>query len=204
LKRHGGVRLAAGAAWMLLLAACAGQMPQRFSAADQIDIDRIGAYLNGLPRFEAHFVQSGSYGPGAGLVWLDRPGHLRIDYAGAGSRLMVISGGHVQILDRGNGAVTTMALSRTPLGLLLTPSITLSGPVTVTALRHEPGSVSISLIRTGQPGQGSLTLTLADPTLRLQAVTVTDPYARTLTMTLADIDTTPRLTPGLFDPPAGS
>jgi outer membrane lipoprotein-sorting protein len=194
-----GLRVAVGAS---LLAGCAGTPAPVFSAAEQSDIDRIAAYLNGIPRFEAHFAQSGSFGTGYGLVWLDRPGHLRIDYAGPGARLMVIADGRVRILDRASGSLTTMPLSRTPLGMLLTPTISFSGPVTVAAFRHDPGRLEIVLRRTDQPGQGSLTLVLTDQPVRLVSVSVTDPYGRTLAMALSDIDPAPVLTAGLFTPPA--
>jgi outer membrane lipoprotein-sorting protein len=186
---------------LLLLAACTTTPRPVVSAADLAEIDRIGAYLNALPRFEAHFTQSGDFGPGAGLIWLERPGHLRIDYSGAGARVMVIADGRVRVLDRGTGALTTMPVSRTPLGLLLGPAIDLSGAAHVESVVHGAGTTRLVLTKAGQPGLGTLTLDFADVPLRLQAVTVTDPYRRALTMQLSDIDSAPVLTPDLFKPP---
>ncbi len=189
----------------VLLAGCAGPPALRLTDSDRAEIGRIEAYLNAIPRFEAHFTQYGAFGPGAGLVWLDRPGHLRVDYAGAASRLLVVADGRVLVLDRSNGSITTMPLSRSPLAILLTPSIHLSGAVTVVSLQHTQGTVQITLKKTDQPGQGSLTLSLADQPLRLQSVSITDPYTRVLTMALSDIDTRPVVTAGLFRlPPSGS
>jgi outer membrane lipoprotein-sorting protein len=188
---------------VLLLSGCVAPRVVRLTAQDADDVRRVQDYLNRTERFEAHFVQSGAYGPGAGLVWLDRPGNLRIDYEGPGSRLMVISGGRVRVLDRRTGALTTMSLSRTPLGILLAPTIDLSGPVTVTSVQHVAGELGVTLERTGQAGQGSLTLFLAEMPLRLQAVTVTDAYQRSSTLSLSDIDTAPALTPDLFAAPVG-
>jgi outer membrane lipoprotein-sorting protein len=188
----------------LLVGLCAGCVhPQGavISGADRAEIAAASAYLNGLTRFETRFEQSGAFGGGSGLVWLDRPGHLRVDYAGAGSRVMVISGGRVTVLDRGTGAITTQPLARTPLGILLAPDISLSGPVTVTGVQHFPGAVQITVVKTGQATQGSLTLTLGEAPWRLEAVTVTDPYARQLTLTLGDLDTQAGIAPGLFQPP---
>ena len=125
---------AAYLATLLLLSSCSLMQKPVLTGADQGDLARITAYLNGMPRFEAHFTQTGSYGPGAGLIWLDRPGHLRIDYAGAGARVMVIADGRVRILDRSTGALTTMPVSRTPLGLLLAPTISLAGAAHVDSL----------------------------------------------------------------------
>ena len=192
------------AACGLALLACAACMPLAaplLSGTDQADIARITAYLNAIPRFEAPFTQSGDYGPGAGLVWLDRPGHLRVDYEGPASRVMVITGGRVHILDRANGAITTQPLSRTPLGILLEPQIHLDGTVTIDSLVHSGEDLSLTLSKTGAALQGHLTLRLSDHPLRLRSVSVTDPYRRTLTLDLAAIDTSPVLTPGLFEPP---
>ena len=194
---------AATLAILLLLSACESPPPPQLTAADAADIDRVTAYLNSIPRFAAHFVQFGSFGPDSGVVWVDRPaGHLRIDYAKA--RVMVIADGQVQILDRGNGATTTMPVSSTPLGMLLTPAIDLSGAITVESVVHQPGSMQITLEKTGQRSRGSLTLTLAEQPLRLAAVTVTDREQRTLTMSLYRIDPAPTLTPGMFLPPTAS
>ena len=190
---------AASLTFMLLLAACTGAPKQQLTAADVADIDRVTAYLNSIPRFEAHFIQYGSFGPNSGVIRLDRPaGDMRIDYAGSDGRIIVIANGQVQIVDRSTDATTTMAVSRTPLGMLLTPTINLSGAVTVRSLVREPGMIRITLLKTDHPSQGSLTLTFADRPLRLIAVTVIDARDQTLTMHLSDIDATPTLTPSMF------
>jgi outer membrane lipoprotein-sorting protein len=184
---------------MVLLAACAGAPKPQLTAADTANIDRITAYLNSIPRFEAHFMQSGSFGPNSGVIRLDRPaGDMRIDYSDSDGRIIVIAYGQVQIVDRSSGATTTMPVSRTPLGMLLTPKINLSGAVAVQSLVKEPGMIQITLVKTDQPTQGALTLALADRPLRLISVTVIDTYQRTLTMHLSDIDVAPTLTPSMF------
>ena len=170
------------------------------TAAESAEVDRITAYLNSIPRFEAHFIQFGSFGPDAGVIRLDRPdGDMRIDYAGSEGRVIVIANGQVQIVDPSNGSTTTMPVSRTPLGMLLTPTLSFSGAVTVAKLVKEPGIVQITLEKTNQPAQGSLTLTLADQPLGLIAVTVVDAHQRTLTMHLSNIDLAPTLTPSMFE-----
>ncbi len=201
-ERRPGLRLPAWLVLALLASGCMTRTAPVLSEGDQADLARVTAYLNALPRFEAHFLQTGDYGTAAGLVWLDRPGHLRLDYQGPGARVMVITGGRVHILDRSNGALTTQPLSRTPLGILLAPDIHLDGDVMVDALVHQGPALAITLSKTGAAGQGSLTLQMADHPLRLLAVSVTDPYHRRLELTLTGIDTAPVLTPELFVPPA--
>ncbi len=191
-------------AWLAACLAASGCMVKTapvLSNQDQADITRVAAYLNAIPRFEAHFVQTGALGQGAGLVWLDRPGHLRLDYEGPASRVMVVTGGRVRILDRSNGAVTTQPLSRTPLGILLAPQIQLDGPVTVDSLQHQGNGLTITLSKTGAATQGSLTLEMADHPLRLLGVALTDPYRHTLQLNLSGINTSPVMTPELFQAP---
>ena len=186
------------------LSACTPHGPGAvLSRTDQDDLARIGAYLNGLPHFQAHFVQSGDYGPGAGLVWLDRPGHLRVDFAGPGAPVLVIAEGRLRLLDRATGALTTQPVSRTPLGLLLAPSIELSGPVHVDSFsRGADGSTwRLALSKTGQSGQGVLTLDFAAAPLQLIAVSVSDPYGHVRTLALTGIDPGAAMPAGLFAPP---
>lgn len=197
-------RIAVGLAVLGLLGACTPGAVPVLKASDQSDIGRIETYLNDLPRFEAHFAQTGDFGPGAGLIWLDRPGHLRIDYEGSASRVMVIAGGRVRVLDRGTGSTTTMAVSRTPLGLLLAPEITLSGAAHIDSLTHNGQQIRLVLSKQGEHAQGTLTLDFADQPLRLEAVTIVDARRQMLTMQLSGIDPAPVLTPNLFLPPVAS
>jgi outer membrane lipoprotein-sorting protein len=185
---------------LLLFAACTAAPRPQLTATDSAEVDRVAAYLNSIPRFEAHFIQFGSFGPDAGVIRLDRPaGDMRIDYAGSEGRIIVIANGQVQIVDQSNGSTTTMPVSRTPLGMLLTPTLNFSGAVTVTKLLKEPGIIQITLEKTNHSSQGSLTLTLADQPLGLIAVTVVDAHQRTLTMHLSNIDLAPTLTPSMFE-----
>ena len=117
---------------------------------------------------------------------------------------MVIADGQVLIVDRSTGGTTTMPVSRTPLGMLLTPRISLSGAITVANLVRLPGMIQITLEKTGQSSQGNLVLTFADQPLQLTAVTITDTHRRTLTMRLSGIDTAPMLTQDMFKPPPGA
>jgi outer membrane lipoprotein-sorting protein len=185
---------------LLLFAACTTAPKPQLTAADTAEVDRVAAYLNSIPRFEAHFIQFGSFGQDAGVIRLDRPaGDMRIDYAGSEGRIIVIANGQVQIVDQSNGSTTTMPVSRTPLGMLLTPTLNFSGAVTVTKVVKQPGIIQITLEKTNQASQGSLTLTLADQPLGLIAVTVVDAHQRTLTMHLSKIDLAPTLTPSMFE-----
>jgi outer membrane lipoprotein-sorting protein len=155
-------------------------------------------YLNSLTAFQAHFTQTGWLGGGSGILWVDRPGRLRLTYFGAGGRDMVANRGLFVAYDPSNGATSTTPVARTPLGLLLAPQITLSGAVGVTAFHEAPDQLSLTLQDTTHPLQGTLTVRLARTPLRLVGVTATDIHGRSLTLTLTDLNTHPRITPALF------
>jgi len=190
----------------IALAACASACTPPAPAVtlaqpDAAEIQDIAAFLNRITRLQASFVQTGDLGAGSGMIWLDRPGHLRIDYAGPDSSVMVANAGRLLVFDRRTHATTTMAVSRTPLGILLAPSITLDGEVTVLGLRHIAGQTQITLRRTSLPGQGTLSLAFLDHPRTLTSVTLVDARGRSLTMALSGVRTDPVITPGLFASP---
>ncbi len=63
----------------------------------------------------------------------------------------------------------------------------LSGAVTVTAMQHLPGQIQLTLVRTENPGDGSLTLVFADPPLSLRQWTVVDAQQRATHVTLSNV-----------------
>ncbi len=180
------------------------QAPLALSATQQSAIDRIAHYLDGLRSFRADFVQTGAFGEGSGTVWLDRPGRLRMSYAGSAEKTLVAANGRVVIYDGASGGTTTTPVSRTPLGMLLMPSITLSGNVTVSRFREMAGLTELSIERTGSPGDGSLTLFLSQAPLSLLGVLVKDGYQRPLMITLSPMTINPPITPDLFQYPGAT
>ncbi len=183
------------------LAACSTATPRLLNDQDSQEVSQIGHYLDGLKSFQASFTQSGAFGDGAGTVWLDRPGRLRIEYAGSPGKVLVANNGRVVIYDGASGGTTTMPLSRTPLGLLLTSSIALTGPVTVTSFTHEAAFSELTIKKTDSPGDGSLTLFFSPAPLTLTAVMLTDGYDRPLLMRLSGMRLDPAVPPTLFQNP---
>jgi outer membrane lipoprotein-sorting protein len=178
--------------------------PLALSAAQRNAVEQAQDYLNTLTRFKAAFVQSGWSGPGAGVVWVDRPGRLRLSYYGPSGKDMMANGGLLVIYDHGNGATTTMPVAKTPLGLLLAPRIALTGTVAVTGFSETPAGLVLTLQDTANPGQGTLTVTLAKAPLALTGVTATDIHGRSLTLRLSGLDAHPLITPQLFALPGAA
>jgi outer membrane lipoprotein-sorting protein len=182
------------------LAACATTPPPLvLSSDDQVAIAQITAYLNGLQRFTAMFTQAGPDGYSQGNVWMARPGQLRVDYVRPAPKLMLANHGRLLLVDLTTQATTSLRLSRTPLDILLAPSIVLSGAVTITALRRDAGGLQLSLVKTDSPGQGTLILRFDAAPLALAGVTVVDRNGQTTAFNLSGLDTTAPIDPARFD-----
>ncbi len=158
------------------------------SDADQATLIQVGKYLNGLRALKGRFLQVGPDGKTTqGTMWLERPGRMRFEYDKPSPLLLVAGHGIVTFYDAQLGQTTNMAVTQTPLGLLLADTITLSGDVTVTDFQRPPGQLLITLVRTKSPGDGSLTLMLnADP-LALVGWSVVDAEGRETRLRISNI-----------------
>ncbi len=170
------------------------------SPPDQADNARIETYLNGLKSLKAHFMQvTGDGGISQGTAWLQRPGRMRCQYDPPAPFLLIAAHGVLTFNDSALQQTSNIPLSRTPLGILLADTVTLSGAVTVTAVQRLPGQIQLTLVRTASPGDGSLTLIFADPPLTLRQWTVVDAQRRETHVTLYNAQTGGSFDPDLFE-----
>lgn len=176
----------------LALAALPWAAPARaqgLSAADRADIGRIETYLDGLHTLKARFLQIAPDGATSqGTTWLERPGRMRFQYDPPSPLLLVAGHGLFVFYDRQLKQISNVPLGQTPLGLLLRDQLRLSGDVTVTEVYREPGEVQVNLIRTGSPGDGSLTLVFADRPLALRQWSVFDAQRQETRVSLFDVE----------------
>ncbi len=143
--------------------------------ADAADLARIQAYLNGIKTLHARFLQIAPGGQTSeGEVWLERPGRMRFQYDPPSPLLLVAGHGLVVFHDAQLNQTSNIPLGSTPLGLLLQDNIQLSGDVTVTGIARAPGQIQLTLLRTAQPADGSLTLIFGDQPLMLRSWRVVD------------------------------
>lgn len=170
------------------LSGCATRVSPVLDAQSKSEIARIEQYLNDVHSLRAQFLQVGSDGNvTSGVAWMERPGRLRLDYAPPSQTVLVAANGQVVLHDGATDATTRTPLSRTPLAMLLAPAITLSGPVTVTSFQHLPRALRVTIVRTADPGQGSLTLTFQDEPLLLREVQIVDARGDTTRLVLTNV-----------------
>jgi outer membrane lipoprotein-sorting protein len=183
---------------LLLLGGCAGVMPAPLDESSQMELTRIQDYLNSLRTIRAEFEQVSGDGVSYGVVWMQRPGLLRLDYAPPSQTTLVASNGHLVMHDGTTDATTRTLLSNTPLAMLLAPQIVLQGPVTVRAFQQFPDSEALTLVQTANPGQGSLALTFQKRPLLLQEVLMVDARGDSTRLVLRGMKSGVAIPAGLF------
>lgn len=184
------------------LAASRGAAAQGFqpSAEDRRDIARIEAYLDGLRTLRARFFQvSDRGGVAEGMLHLQRPGRLRLDYADPVKLLIVAARGQLIQHDRELKQTTYLPLSATPAAVLLRDKVALSGEVTITAMARGAGTLRIELVQSADPRAGRITLVFAERPLQLVSWVVVDSQGTTVRVTLSEIETGAALDPQLFE-----
>lgn len=179
-----------------LLAARASRA-QPFDAATLAQIEN---YLNSIRTLKAHFLQVAPDGRASrGTVWLERPGRMRFEYDPPTPLLLVAGGGQLVFHDSQLGQTSNIPLSQTPLGILLADQVRLSGPVRVTAMQRQPGTISVTLVRTASIADGSLTLVFATDPLTLRQWSVIDAQRQETRVTLYDIQLGGQFKDSLFE-----
>jgi outer membrane lipoprotein-sorting protein len=160
-----------------LSTAAAAIAPQlQLGAEDQAELARIEEYLNGIRTVQSSFSQHSSNGERAeGQLYLSRPGKLRVEYQPPVPILVVADGTFLVYYDRDLEQVSYIPLASTPASILLDEQISLSGgALTVTDFERADDQILVSLVRTDNPGEGSITLVFRKDPLALQQWSVTD------------------------------
>ena len=169
------------------------------SDADQAVLAGVQRYLNGLRNLKARFLQIGpDSATTQGTLWLQRPGRMRFEYDKPSPLLLVAGQGNVVFHDSQLGQTTNIPVGNTPLGLLLSDTIALSGDVTLTEFQRPPGQLLLTLVRTRTPGDGSLTLNLNASPLALTGWSVVDAQGRQTQLRISDVQLGGRFDQSLF------
>ena len=160
--------------------------PAILSDADQADLNRIEAYLNGLTTMESRFLQFSPEGLAEGRILLSRPGRLRIEYSPPVPVLMIANNFLLMYHDTELKQTTFVPVSETPVALLIGEKIRLSGDITITAFERSPKAFRVTLSNTNAPDTGSVTLMFEDSPLRLAKWRVIDSQGTAIDVALLE------------------
>jgi outer membrane lipoprotein-sorting protein len=155
---------------------------------DQDDIARVEAYLNGIHTMQARFLQVDANGNSiGGNVWMQRPGRMRFEYDPPDRMLLVAGHGLLVYYDPAVRQTSNLFLSSTPLGLLLQDNVKFTGAVTVTGIARAKGQLQITLVRTKNQSDGTITLIFATDPLTLRSWIIRDAQGRQTQISLYDM-----------------
>lgn len=194
------IRFAAIATTLIALAFPSAGMAITLNPADQATVAKAEEYLNGLRSLKSRFAQDSSGGGFAqGMLYLRRPGRLRLDYEPPTQVQIFADGIWLIYVDKELEEVTQVPLESTLAGFLVRKNIALSGKITVTAVeRGRGGIVRVQLIQTDEPDAGTLTLNFSEAPFALRSWTVSDAQGITTRVTLIGPEINPALKSELF------
>jgi outer membrane lipoprotein-sorting protein len=185
---------------LALFPAMSRNVAAQMTTQDRADIARVEVYLNGIRSMKARFIQTApDGGVSQGEALIQRPGRMRFQYDPPSPYLLVANYGILFFRDAQLDQTSNIPLSRTPLGILLSDQATLSGDVTVTKLVRLPGQLQVSLVRSANPGEGTLTLIFADNPLALRQWVLLDQQGKQTRVTLTNMEVGARLDPKQFE-----
>jgi outer membrane lipoprotein-sorting protein len=186
-------------------AAAPAPVSVKLTPDQQADLARVEQYMNGLRTLTARFQQfSENGGYSDGQLFVNRPGKMRFQYNPPAPILIVADGRFVAYEDKELKQVSYLPLGQTPAWFLLRNDIKLGGDVTVTRFEKTPGIIRVTLVETGDPGNGTVTLVLSDQPMALRQWQVVDGQGHTTTVALSDLRADAPVDADLFRLPAAT
>jgi outer membrane lipoprotein-sorting protein len=168
------------------------------AAAPSAKAQEIATHFGRIRTLAGEFVQLGPKGDQiGGKFYIERPGKVRFNYDGS-SGFRVISDGQSVVLE--NPKMKTMdlyPLSKTPLKLLLSERLDLSGN-RVRSVREEDGQTLIQLVDKSAFGNSIITLIFDPDTYELRQWTITDAQGKDTTVMVFNVQRDVAIDQSLF------
>lgn len=172
------------------------------SAAEQLKLAEISAYLNSLSTLKSAFTQINDDGSlSTGTLYIRRPGRMRFEYNPPEQALVIAAASAVVIIDKkSNQPPETYPLNRTPLSLILGRNIDLTRANMVQNARFDGVSTTVTARDPDNPENGFIELSFTDNPTQLRQWIIHDGNGSTTTVILGAFETGMTLPSSLFDP----
>lgn len=157
--------------------------------AQQLSLEEISSYLNGLQTAQAEFTQVNADGTiSTGSITIKRPGRIRFDYNAPDNSLVLAGGGQLSIFDpRSNSNPEQYPLNRTPLSIILDRNVNLSHEQMVVGHRSDGATTTITAQDPEHPEYGNIQLVFTANPVELRQWIITDNTGSQTTMILGDL-----------------
>ncbi len=173
--------------------------PAVLNAEEASWVTKAETYFGSIDTIRASFFQTSSEGGTAeGVFYLRRPGRLRIEYLPPTPILIVGDGILLHFHDTELGQVDDWPVFDTPLGTLSSGDVSFNDDLIVTGFLRRSGAIAITLVKSEDPGLGSLTLYFSEAPMELKQWKVIDAQGLVTTVALYNAETNIDLDAKLF------
>ena len=167
---------------------------------DMDDINKIENYINSITTFKSNFLQTASTGErSGGVLFLDRPGKMRVQYDEPSPILLVSDGSYVIYVEKNLEQISHFPIAQTPLRVLIEKDVDLQAWYKIKDIKRGPGTLRLTLIMKDDLSLGSVQLLFSDRPMQLRQWTIRDQQGIEVRVSLMDMQRGARFDPKLFE-----
>lgn len=159
------------------------------AAAQELSLDQVSAYLNGLQTAQGGFTQINADGTlSTGQIFIKRPGRIRFEYNAPDNSLVMAGGGQVAIFDpRSNNGPDRYPLNQTPLKVILERNVDLAQARMVTGHTSDGTTTTVTAQDPAHPQYGNIQMVFTANPIELRQWIVTDDVGSQTTVIFNDL-----------------
>ncbi len=157
--------------------------------AQQLSLNQVSAYLNGLQTAQGGFTQINADGTlSTGQIYIKRPGRIRFEYNAPDNSLVMAGGGQVAIFDpRSNTGPDRYPLNQTPLKIILDRNVDFGAARMVTGHTSDGTTTTVTAQDPDHPEYGTIQMVFTANPVELRQWIVTDDVGSQTTVILNDM-----------------
>ena len=157
--------------------------------AQQLSLDQVSQYLNGLQTAQGGFTQINADGTlSTGQIYIKRPGRIRFEYNASDNSLVMAGGGQVAIFDpKSNNGPDRYPLNQTPLKIILERNVNFGAARMVTGHTSDGTTTTITAQDPEHPEYGNIQMVFTANPTELRQWIVTDDVGSQTTVILNDL-----------------
>ncbi len=169
--------------------------------ADQVSLNALSAYLNGMSTVEADFTQISDDGSvQTGTLYIKRPGKMRFEYNPPEKARVLVSNNAVAIFDgRSNQPPEVYPLKRTPLSIILAKDVNLGQANMVVGHDFDGTATVVTAQDPEHPEIGNIQLKFTADPVELRQWVINDNAGGQTTVILGETKTDVSLRNRIFD-----
>ena len=188
---------------MVLLSFSYGSNLAKGADLTQDDLDNISKienFLNSITTLKSNFLQTASTGErSGGVIFLDRPGKMRVQYDEPSPILLVSDGSYVIYVEKNLEQISHIPISQTPLRALIEKDVNLQAWYKIKDIKRGPGTLRLTLILKDDLSLGSVQLLFSERPMQLRQWTIRDQQGIEFRVSLMDMQRGARFDPKLFE-----